>query len=379
MDTTENKHLGALDGLRFVAFLMVFFFHVSAAPEYGTLLMFQKQGWVGVEVFFAISSFLLFSLFEQEHGKIGTIRISQFYVRRLLRIYPLMMIFSIVMLAVYGTWGMGSFGWILSLASFVGNYVYWFPEKALSVPNTGHLWSLPYEFQVYAILPLLFLTYRAVGKRAFVMALLCALPICLIARAALVMSGLSIQSIYMTPILRPESTIAGILMAIGVTRGAPTWAASLLLLASAIGLLALPDMHRPIGTIFAYVTAALFSGALLHTALYSGIFARLLSWPPIAYLGRISFGLYIFHIWAFIEGMTLLRMTAIPENYGTRCLAGLALCVATATVSYYLLERPILALKPRAYGTRVTAGSASTAKHIANAVGSAAARVFQRS
>jgi len=102
---------------------------------------------------------------------------------------------------------------------------------------------VPYEFQVYAILPLLFVTYRAVGRRAFVTALLCALPICLIARAALMMSGLSIQSVYMTPILRPESTIAGILMAIGVTRGAPTWAASLLLLASTIGLLALPDMH----------------------------------------------------------------------------------------------------------------------------------------
>ncbi|MBM0273919.1 acyltransferase family protein, partial [Streptococcus suis] len=84
-----------------------------------------------------------------------------------------------------------AYGWLLGLASFVGNFIYWFPEHAKSVPNTGHLWSLSYEFQIYLILPLLFLVYRAVGKRAFLMALLCALPICLVGRAAFALSGIS--------------------------------------------------------------------------------------------------------------------------------------------------------------------------------------------
>ncbi|RVA56840.1 acyltransferase [Mesorhizobium sp. M7A.F.Ca.CA.004.09.1.2] len=346
-----------LDGLRFLAFAMVFFFLFSAGPDHPTLSMLQAQGWIGVEVFFTLSAFLLFGLFEKEVTRTGRISISLFYARRLLRIYPLMMLFAIAMLILYGSANADAYGWLLGLASFVGNFIYWFPEHAKSVPNTGHLWSLSYEFQIYLILPLLFLVYRAVGKRAFLMALLCALPICLVGRAAFALSGISIQPIYMTPLLRPESTIAGLLIAMGVTKKLPIWTVATAFACSAIGLVTLPDLHTSVGSVIAFVTAGLFAGSLLHLTLYAKNLGTVLQWRPLAYLGQISFGLYVFHLWAFGQGMSLLRMTSIPENYGTRCLAGMAFCIAVATVSYYCLERPILRQKPRQQASPSLPGS----------------------
>ncbi|MER9911511.1 acyltransferase [Mesorhizobium sp. M0050] len=349
--------MAPLDGLRFLAFAMVFFFHFSAGPAYPTVNMLQGQGWVGVEVFFTLSAFLLFSLFEQEQLNAGRISISLFYTRRLLRVYPLMMVFSIAMLLLYGTANSSAYGWLLSLASFVGNFVYWFPEKAMSVPNTGHLWTLSYEFQIYLILPLLFLAYRTVGKRAFVTALLCALPICLLGRAGFALSGISIQPIYVTPLLRPESTIAGLLIALGVTRGFPIWTVAAAFVCSAISLVALPDLHTATGSVFAFLTASLFAGSVLHLALYAKRIGIILRWAPLAYLGRISFGLYVFHLWAFVQGMSLLRKTSIPESYTTRWMAGMAFCIAVATISYYCLERPILRRKPRQQVNRAVRAS----------------------
>ncbi|MER9697674.1 acyltransferase [Mesorhizobium sp. M0146] len=381
-DTKTPIGTDQLDGLRFFAFAAVFFFHFQAGPEMPTLSFFQKQGWIGVEVFFAISAFLLFGLFQQEHDKVGRINVSQFYIRRLLRIYPLMMVFSIAMLVTYSSPSWAAVGWLAGLASFVGNYIYWFPEKAQAVPNTAHLWTLAYEFQIYMILPLLFFAYRAVGKRAFVAGLICALPICLVGRAAFVMSGISSQAVYVTPILRPEATIAGILVGIGVTRGISIKVACAALLCSLAGLYILPDMHTASGTVGVYLVTGLFAGSLLHVALYADAIGAFLRWAPIAYLGRISFGLYVFHLWAFTTAMTMTRMTPIHESYATRCIAGLAFCIAAATASYHLFERPLLRLKPRSYGPKMTAGSPPIAASIASAVGSLAkmsVRVFQRS
>ncbi|WP_032935037.1 acyltransferase [Mesorhizobium sp. WSM3626] len=336
-----------LDGLRFLAFAMVFFFHFPAPAEYVSVVMVQRQGWVGVEIFFALSSFLLFRLFEQEQARAGRISISQFFVRRLLRIYPLMVLFPLAMLLVYDTLNPAAYGWLLGLASFVGNYIDWFPENGGAIRYTSQLWSLPYEFQIYLFLPFLFLMYLSIGKRALAAGLLCILPLCLLGRVAFALSGMSFQTIYMTPLLRPESTIVGILIAMGLTRKFPLPLVAAVFLLSGIGLVFLPYIHTPLGSVLAYLPAGLFAGSLLHIALYAQNVARLLRWPPLAYLGTISFGLYVFHAWSFDQGKALLQLTHIPENYATTCLAGLAHCVLAATLSYRVLEQPLLRLKPR--------------------------------
>ena len=75
---SAHLYLAPLDGLRFVAFLMVFWFHFAGPKENAFLYLIERRGWVGVEVFFALSGFLLFRLFQQEHDATGRISISNF-------------------------------------------------------------------------------------------------------------------------------------------------------------------------------------------------------------------------------------------------------------------------------------------------------------
>jgi peptidoglycan/LPS O-acetylase OafA/YrhL len=292
---------------------------------------------------------LLFSLFQEEHANTGTISIAKFYIRRFLRIYPLMIAFPILMLWLYGPRNSSAFGWLLGLASFVGNFVDWFPVNAQSIPKTGQLWSLSYEFQIYLALPLIFIAYLFVGRRSFITALLVAVPLCLMARTSFALSGMSFQDAYATPLLRPESSIIGILIALGVGRQLPEAAVYGMLVASGAALLFGPDIHTATGSALVYIPGALFAGSLLHLALYSSSVAAVLRFPMFDYLGKISFGLYVFHIWSVTLGHELLARLHLPTgDYSLRVLAALVSCTGVATLSYYLFEKPIARLKPRA-------------------------------
>ena len=258
-----------------------------------------------------------------------------------------MMLYTVAMLVLYGQTNPAAFGWLLSLASFVGNFVYWFPEKGQSIAHTGHLWSLSYEFQIYLALPFLFLASVASGKRAFVIALLAAVPLCLAARASFALSGMSWQMSYLTPLLRPESTIVGVLIALGMTQKIPLWVMLTVFIASVAGLLFLPDIYSRYGQVTVYLNSAIFAGALLHLALHAPLLATVLRFAPIAYLGRISFGLYIFHACSGQLGADLLSYMSIRITFLTGGLAALAVSAILAIVSYHLFEKPITRWKPR--------------------------------
>src|SRR4051794_10600592 len=88
-------YLPQLDGLRFFAFLAVFIHHLSA-PE--PLRFLQARGWMGVDLFFVISAFLFFRLFNEEASVAGRIDVLRFYLRRMLRLYPLMVAFPAVII-----------------------------------------------------------------------------------------------------------------------------------------------------------------------------------------------------------------------------------------------------------------------------------------
>jgi peptidoglycan/LPS O-acetylase OafA/YrhL len=133
----------------------------------------------------------------------------------------------------------------------------------------------------------------------------------------------------------------------GLTRKFPLPMVAAAFLVSGIGLVVLPHDQTPGGPVFVFLLAGVFAGSLLHLALYAKSIANLLRWPPLAYLGTISFGLYVFHPWSFEEGKVLLGLLHIPETYGTSCLAGLAHCILMATLSYRMLEQPLSRLKPR--------------------------------
>jgi len=154
-----------IDGLRAVAVLSVIAFHV--APGW------FKGGFVGVDVFFVISGFLISSIIYKELGS-GTFSVVEFYVRRIRRIYPaLFLVLSFVCVA----------GWILLLPSdfvalgkqivggstFVANFVLWWQSGYFSseagLKPLLHLWSLGVEEQYYLIFPLICIAcYRSKSR-----------------------------------------------------------------------------------------------------------------------------------------------------------------------------------------------------------------------
>lgn len=348
-------YLGPLDGLRFFAFLAVFFHHLPQFTGSAVLVTANSYGWVGVELFFIISSFLFFHLLDAEYLKTGTISVGKFFARRFLRIYPLMILFPLAMLVWYGS--PDHLGWLrlAGLALFLDNAVIWFKGYSSSIPNTAHLWTLSFEFQVYLFIPLVFLAYRRFGKAAFLTALAAVFVYSFLARMIVYNLGAQHPLVWVTPFLRPESVLMG--MALYIVRPQWHWSFSVLcaLLAGAAFLSLTPPWASPIGSALSYPLAALMFGGLVDAGLRAPLLKAFLSSAPLRYLGRISFGLYVYHI--VVIGYSVGKATKIQghaidpahsiSDYWTLWATALALTIVAATVSYFVFELWVSRFKGR--------------------------------
>ena len=123
-----------------------------------------RHGWVGIELFFVISAFLLFRLLDVEQQKDGQVNVRNFYLRRVLRIYPLLIAYYILMFVVgYGF--TDPMGWARLGTTFasVDNVAAWWWDYNYTVSGVGHLWTLSFEFQVYLLLPFAFMAWKKWG------------------------------------------------------------------------------------------------------------------------------------------------------------------------------------------------------------------------
>ena len=156
----DRFYIPALDGLRLVAFLMIFWTHTmqgpstDAAPPIPLYGAFRLAGAYGVPVFFVLSAFLITRLLQMEKARDGRIDIRAFYVRRTLRIWPLY--FLIVAIAV-AHWAFVVHrvpsGAVLSLATFTANWYRGFLGPIDSFAAV--LWSVSVEEQFYLVWPFL--------------------------------------------------------------------------------------------------------------------------------------------------------------------------------------------------------------------------------
>jgi peptidoglycan/LPS O-acetylase OafA/YrhL len=160
----ESKpRLAGLDLLRLLAITLVLGRHIPQAPETAGMwraffLTWQRGGWVGVDLFFVLSGFLISGLLFTEYASSGRISIGRFYIRRGWKIYPpffTLMAFTVVLHAAVGRPASGS-----ALASeFLFLQSYW--------PGVwNHTWSLAVEEHFYFLLPLVLSAIAAVNRRA---------------------------------------------------------------------------------------------------------------------------------------------------------------------------------------------------------------------
>jgi peptidoglycan/LPS O-acetylase OafA/YrhL len=359
--TAANGILPYLDGLRAVAVSLVLLVHFpyvqGSAISKGLWDIGQamRAGYIGVDLFFVLSGFLITRILLKEKKKNGVINLKLFFTKRALRIIPIYYICVIIFSVCLDN----SFGILLSLLTFTVN----FHNPIYPISNAlEHTWSLSVEEQFYLVWPFLIARlplHAGLNITRFVIpgiSILVALML-----AANLESELAARFIYMSSPTRMMSLSLGASLAYLEARKSITSdRQSFVLLTLGIALLIADNIGRHFGIVAAggyYWCIALLGYALLSASAVSLlVFSRneytlslrhVLELEPVRYIGRISYGLYVYHyLILYLLDVPQYKVAATGTS-AVRFFAALAISLAVAAVSYRFLETPLLGLKRR--------------------------------
>lgn len=353
-----------LDVLRFLAFLAVFFHHAlprqtahylnnGLSPTTTAWLLDAKAaGAYGVDLFFVLSSYLITELLLREHAARGRFSVSAFYIRRALRIWPLYFTFlALTVFIIPKIFSDEKFGtkYIASFALFFGNWVCAIYGMPISVATP--LWSVSVEEQFYLGWPLLLLLFGVNRIKQLAIGMII---VALTMRGLLAASDVEHPGVWCNTLARLDSIAAGAILAVSLRGRSPNikYAVRFLLFVVALaGFLLVARYLRQDGlsSIATYSVTAVASVMLLVAVLQTD--ARFLHLRPFSwfvYLGRISYGLYVFHLLALALLPTLfVTVFGVPPRFEQRVVLSFALTVVFAAASYRWLEQPFLRLKKR--------------------------------
>ena len=342
-------HLPSLDGLRGIAVLLVLLTHLSLAEALPALEAFKnaiRAGYLGVDIFFVLSGFLVTRVLRHDLASGKTL--GRFLWRRSLRIFPAYyLLLAILAVVVPG-------GYLWACLFYVSNFVD--AARPLVEHPMRHAWSLAIEEQFYLLWPLV---YCWLGDRRARWAAWIGMP--LVAIVTLV--GLALAALpalgghdlgdwtYRLPTTRLLSLSLGCSLAFaeGWLRAVPVRLDLAAVGAALLGLagLAVGSVVRLNGSIatvgFACVSLWAVLIALRLDARRSPLRA-LLANGPLTAIGRISYGLYLYHFPIFIA----LRVRYADDDPSIgRVLLAVGVAFAVAFLSYRWIERPILAARDR--------------------------------
>jgi len=348
-----------LDGLRFLAFFGVFVYHVfPMLPAEGAVVAtwiasVLRAGEWGVDLFFALSSYLITELLLREHDRSGSIDIKSFYIRRTLRIWPLyyaFLLFAFFIEPLIVGEQLMTRQYFVPYAVFLGN---WSLAHSYTLTSSAIiLWTVSIEEQFYLSWPLLvrWLTPRRIPMLAALL-----LIVANSTRLYLVSRGAVHEQVHFNTFARLDGIALGALVAaIYHRRGIPSipllgrWLLMFSGFAVWVCVVRYVDFARVLDPwlLFRYPLAAL--GALLvlvGTIRREGTTRGVLASRPFVFLGRISYGLYVVHYLAIAlcQDFLVKRLGQAPRT--TLALLSLPLTIYLAVCSYYLLEKPFLKLK----------------------------------
>lgn len=346
-----------IDGLRAMAVLPVVFYHFGVPPFTG--------GYVGVDVFFVISGFLITSLIRDEtaHGKFS---FASFYERRIRRIFPALVAMLLASVAAGLVLLLPDdlirFGASLTATSVFGsNFRFWheagYFDIAAELKPLLHTWSLAVEEQFYLLFPLvLFLLRRA--SRKIVLAAIAVLLVLSLGDSIWAVRHSPVAAFYLLP-SRLWELMVGAILAIGAWQAPKRpWnelsvAAGLILIAVAIfgydaatpfpGLTALPPCLG---------AALVIQGGSGGTAALS----RVLGWRGLVWVGLISYSLYLWH-WPVL---IFARQWVVGEPGVPLKIVLLAISVILAVLSWRYVERPFRGRRSPVARRTLFAGAAAS-------------------
>lgn len=333
------KYRAEIDGLRAVAVVPVVLFHAGYETFSG--------GYVGVDVFFVISGFLITSILlaEFEQNKFS---LRKFYERRARRILPALFTVMAVCLPVawvlFSQAEMKQFARsVLATVTFSSNILFWkesgYFDLESEVKPLLHTWSLAVEEQYYILFPLFLMVAWRFGKRV-VTGALAAVFIGSLLLAQWGSAHYPSANFYLLPSRAWELLIgafAAILLSKGEMRLGPVVAELLSAcgFAAILGSIFLLDSHTPFPSFYTLLptlgAVAIILAAQQGTRTYA-----LLSFKPIVFVGLISYSLYLWHQPILVFGRYIWR-----DTFHAWAPALLVATVGLSLLSYYLVERPM--------------------------------------
>jgi peptidoglycan/LPS O-acetylase OafA/YrhL len=363
-----------LDVLRFIAFLSVFVCHglPFKAPQHIqgrtnflwlSLQGVREAGNFGVCLFFVLSSYLITELLRREYVQTKTVHLKAFYVRRSLRIWPLY--FSVLLISVVAGWFIPFFHmeWrqLIAYILFVGN---WYILATAGASTLAWLWSISVEEQFYIVWPTM---AKIGGTRSIAIGSIICFPLSLAAIAIAVKYQQHLEvTVWLNSIVQFQFFALGALLAICLAGGVPrlstrlrivSFIAGVVCWVTASGVCLIKD-PRPIHGVASMIVGYELVSVGCLCIFLSMLGASVKHTPGfIIYLGKISYGLYVFHGIA-LAGTTFMRKLLLEHGgspYSTSAIslfladraAGLAITIALAALSYRYLETPWLRLKRR--------------------------------
>ena len=359
MSNNKSKYLPSIDSLRALAVLAVIIYHVD--------VNYLPGGFLGVDLFFVLSGYLISSLIIKEFRKTGTVNLYNFYIRRARRLLPavyfmitvglvVMVLFNEVLLrkshldAIFGYIYSSNWWYIFHKLDYFDSFGAQSPFK--------HLWSLAIEEQFYMIFPLLFLLVNRKKKskdgtyklnKNFLYVVLGLILVSLIAHILLFDIN-NISRIYFGTDTRAFSLLVGVVGAIlyPMERLHAKITPQQNMLYSVVSLVSIATLI----TVMIYTSeynTLLYRGGFLLVAILgliviisSGkqhtLMSRLLSFKPVVFIGKISYSLYLWHF------PVLVLTTPVSEIGNPNIffvILRIVLTFAVAIVSYVFVETPI--------------------------------------
>jgi peptidoglycan/LPS O-acetylase OafA/YrhL len=343
MSMHEQQRAPLLDGWRAIAITLVLithtgqnFYHTESA--YNANAYFTSYGAWGVDIFFGLSGLLITQLLLKEYSKSGSFNLPSFYLRRAFRILPVYLLF----LAVYSLLGMWASGLeVTSCLLFFRNYA---PQTAaMTSDGTIHLWSLSVEEHFYLIWPGLLALVARRSKQAAAntaVGLALAVGVWRMIESQLSVHWFPLVAQHIRTDLRLDALLWG--CAVGLmldNRQTRSNIAAQFQWPVFVGLVVVLTVsiyfYSPMSsTWIAALIPMLLAATVLHPEWW---FSRVLSLPPVAWLGRISYSLYMWQIF-------LPHGWLSTNQWWQRWPINFVLMFAVACISYYFVEKPLIAV-----------------------------------
>jgi peptidoglycan/LPS O-acetylase OafA/YrhL len=343
----------SLDGLRGLAILLVLFFHYEYIVGFG---------WVGVQLFFVLSGYLITSLLLKEKEHPFGFYLKRFYWRRTLRIFPIYYLYLLFVAAIFLLKGLPEdFPQLLPfLATYTFNFYPLVGTYSYHDVFFTHFWSLSVEEQFYLMWPAVIYFCTRNQLKYVLIAIICTAPIVRYLLAEVMLSnGYDVsytgQTVYRFTFGQWDGFAYGALIPV-FSLQTSKWKMGPVLLMTSIGLAALGiwtngykiaalDLFQHVWTFTLW--DFFFFILLLVVVKHNAVTEKLFGNSVMVFVGKISYGLYVYH-WFIMMSFNSFIRPRLPNEF-----VGLILYLAgsfgAAVLSYYIFERGLLSLKDRFY------------------------------